>query len=148
MTIGRFFGGVGALIWRESDGRYLLLKRAADKDFASGSWECVTGRVDQGEGFIEAVHREVKEELGASVRLEFMIGTTHFYRGAAIPENELIGVVYGCTLVGTEGVHLSHEHSEYRWVTAEEIDTLVIDPGPSTAWIKQVVARTDPLRSR
>ena len=40
---------VGALVWRRSDGKYLLLQRSAQKDFAAGQWECVTGRVEQGE---------------------------------------------------------------------------------------------------
>jgi len=57
MTIGRFLGGVGALIWNEQDGCYLLLRRAGHRDFAAGAWECVTGRVDQGESFEQAVKR-------------------------------------------------------------------------------------------
>ena len=51
MATGRFLAMVGALIWRQTDGRYLLLQRAATKDFAAGQWECVTGRLEQGERF-------------------------------------------------------------------------------------------------
>ena len=98
MPVGRFIGGVGALIWSQEDGKYLLLRRSPEKDFASGIWECVTGRVDQGEGFEEALHREVREELSVQVQVEFIIGTTHFYRGESLPENELIGIIYGCSL--------------------------------------------------
>lgn len=147
MVIGRFYGGVGALIWRESDGRYLLLKRAGDKDYASGVWECVTGRVDQGEGFEEAVYREVAEEIGASINVEFVVGTTHFYRGELNPEHELIGVVFACTLMGPNEIHLSAEHSDYRWVAAEEVSALAGASDPSTAWIRRVVARTEALRA-
>ncbi len=147
MTIGRFYGGVGALIWRKVDGRYLLLKRAQEKDYAGGVWECVTGRVDQGEGFEEAVHREVNEEIGVPVQVEFLIGTTHFFRGDPIPENELIGVVFACTLANNEQIRLSVEHSEYRWVSAEEVESLAAGPGSSLAWIRRVVARTEVLRA-
>ena len=89
--VGHFLGGVAALIWDEASGAYLLLRRSAQKDFMSGDWECVTGRVDQGESYPQALRREVREEIGAEVQIEFLIGLTHFYRGARTPENELLG---------------------------------------------------------
>ena len=76
--IGRFLAGIGALLRRASDGRYLFLRRSLSKDYAAGDWECVTGRVDQGEGFTEAVHREIYEEVRLRARIEFIIGTTTF----------------------------------------------------------------------
>src|SRR4029450_2841725 len=96
MAVGRFGAMVGALVWRHSDGRYLLLQRSAQKDFAAGQWECVTGRVEQGENFSAAVHREASEELRQAVQVEFIVGTTHFYRGVVSPEQEMVGVHYGC----------------------------------------------------
>ena len=39
MTIGRFIGGVGAVIYRKSDGRYLILQRSPQKDFAQSIWD-------------------------------------------------------------------------------------------------------------
>ncbi len=36
MSIGRFYAMVGALLRRPSDGKYLVLRRSEDKDFASG----------------------------------------------------------------------------------------------------------------
>lgn len=45
MTVGRFLAMAGALIWRRSDGRYLVLRRAGAKDVAAGEWEGVTGRL-------------------------------------------------------------------------------------------------------
>src|SRR4029450_91196 len=96
MTVGRYGAMVGALVWRQSDGRYLLLKRSERKDFAPGQWECVTGRVKQGESFSEAVCREALGELGQAVQVEFIVGTTHFYRGVVGAEQEMVGVHYGC----------------------------------------------------
>jgi 8-oxo-dGTP diphosphatase len=148
MSIGRFYAGVGGLIWAPTPNKYLLLKRSAAKDYAAGVWECVTGRVDQGEGFEEALRREVREELGvADVEVDFIIGTTHFYRGRQAAENELVGVVYACSISDPAAIRTSPEHSEYRWVTAEEAYQLLTDAGPSTRWTRSVIERAELIRN-
>jgi 8-oxo-dGTP diphosphatase len=146
MGIGRFYGGIGALIRAPESGKYLLLKRSEGKDFASGVWECVTGRVDQGEGFEDAVHREVWEELGAQVHIDFVVGTTHFYRGDPNPENELIGVVYACSLDDPDDINISAEHSEHRWLSASDARELLDAPDPSTKWMLRVLERAEQIR--
>ncbi len=144
MAIGRFLAGVGALIWDNSRERYLIVRRSESKDFAPGAWECVTGRVDQGEGFEAAVHREVKEELGIKVYPKYILGTTHFYRGEAVPENELVGVVFYCETDGEIGVKLSAEHSEYKWVRAEEAYALLSKgDSPTEHWLGRVIRRAE-----
>jgi len=147
------------LIWDPEQKKYLLLRRAAARDFHSGSWECVTGRVDQGESFVQALHREVKEEAGVDVQIDFIIATTHFYRGEEVPENELLGVIYGCTLIanaaGKQGIisnqrkaekpvkiQISSEHSEMRWLSAQE----ALDFLPSGSWLHETIRRAEILR--
>ena len=145
-VIGRFLGGVGALIVNPEDDTYLLLKRAQTKDFAPGVWECVTGRVDQGEGFDEAVVREVREEIGAKAEPLYILGTTHFYRGTAVPENELIGIIYLCTMADSTPITISDEHDEYRWLTgAQALDMLVGDDA-TTLWTRRLIAKAEAIR--
>jgi 8-oxo-dGTP diphosphatase len=146
LDVGRFLGGIAALIYDSRTERYLLLKRSSEKDFGAGNWECVTGRVDQGEGFEDALYREVREEVGLDVRAAFIIGTTHFYRGEKRPENELLGVVYCCEVVRETAVQLSQEHSEYRWVTLEDIQVLQQSNNHAEWWLVRVVERADYLR--
>jgi 8-oxo-dGTP pyrophosphatase MutT (NUDIX family) len=143
MGIGRFFAGVGALLWCPFDGKYLVLRRSGEKDFASGAWECVTGRVDQGEGFTDAVRREVYEELGVSAQIDFIVGTMHFYRGEARPENEMVGVQYCCLIEDPQAIRVSAEHSEYRWITAEEAEALF----PEGHWLGKVIRRAEAIRA-
>jgi 8-oxo-dGTP pyrophosphatase MutT (NUDIX family) len=142
MPIGRFLCGIAALIWDPATHEYLLLRRAESKDFARNDWECPTGRVDQGESFTAALHREVGEEIGAQVQIEFIIATTHFYRGAEIPENELNGVIFGCSLASSRPAGFGEEHSEMRWLTAEEAYTLL----PKNHWLQDVIRRAESLR--
>jgi 8-oxo-dGTP diphosphatase len=141
--VGHFLGGVGALIWDPATGRYLLLRRADHRDFNGGAWECVTGRVDQGESYEQALHREVREEIGASVQIEFLIATTHFHRGQPRPDNELLGVIYSCTIQHPEQAHFAAEHSAQRWVTAEEALAFL----PEGHWLCNVIIRAERLRA-
>ena len=143
MSIGRFYAAVGALLWHPPDGKYLVLRRTADKDFGAGVWECVTGRVDQGEGFTEALHREVREELGVEVQIDFMIDTMHFYRGEARPENELVGIVYRCSLEDPGAIQTSWEHSEHRWVTADEAGEIF----PEGYWLVDLIQHAERIRA-
>lgn len=143
MSIGRFLAGVGALIWDETTGKYLLLRRGEHRDFQAGAWECVTGRVDQGESFEQALYREVREEIGAEVHIEFIVATSHFYRGEAKPENELLGIIYGCTLKSDQLVQLREEHSALRWVTPEEVSAEF----PPHHWLRRVIQRAETMRT-
>jgi 8-oxo-dGTP diphosphatase len=132
-----------ALVRELENGRYLLLQRASSKDVGAGSWECVTGRVDQGEGFEEALYREVREEIGAEPKIEFVLGTTHFFRGTAVPENELLGIAYACTIPAASAISLSNEHDAHHWFTAAEL----LDFLPEKHWLSPVVRRAEFMRS-
>jgi len=145
-TIGRFLAGIGAVVWEPEKARYLILRRSPEKDFAAGAWECPTGRVDQGEGFSDAVAREVREELGVDIVPDFVVGTTHFYRGAELPENELLGVIFHCTLRSPYALRLSEEHTELRWVTLPEAEQLLGSDHPSESWLLRILRRADALR--
>ena len=151
MGIGTFYAGIGALLWDPKSDAYLLLKRSMAKDFAAGAWECVTGRVDQGEGFGEALHREVREETGLTIEPISMLGTTRFHRGEKRSENELLGVVYYCTITDGEGdlpvvrpeIQLSPEHDMYRWVTAEQALEFLSTDNSSEHWLIRVIEKAE-----
>jgi 8-oxo-dGTP diphosphatase len=146
MTIGHFQAGIAALIWSPGNQKYLLLRRSEQKDYAAGIWECLTGRVDQGEGFEDALRREVREELGVEVQIEHLLGTTHFHRGALMPENELVGVVYLCSIPDPTSIRISSEHSEYRWLGVEQAISSLSTDNSSTPWVRRVIQRAEIIR--
>ena len=143
MAPGRFTAMVGVLVWRRSDGRYLLLRRSESRDYGAGEWESCSGRLEQGEGFAQAVRRESREELGLDVRVECILGTTHFYRGPAAPTYETVGVSFGCSADDASGLKLSDEHSEHRWVTAAAAATVL----PSDHWLHALIERAEAFRT-
>ena len=143
MSIGRFYAMIGALVRDSNSGKYLILRRSTEKDVGAGAWECVTGRVDQGEGFPEALHREVREELGIEVQVDFFLRTDHFYRGDPVPENEMVGVLCCCSLNNPEAIQISWEHTEARWVTLEEAAGLLSE----RHWLVELIQRAERLRA-
>jgi 8-oxo-dGTP diphosphatase len=142
MSIGHFLGGIGACIYDPHKKKYLILRRADQRDFGANQWECLTGRVNQGESFTQALHREVQEEIGVQVNIEFIIGTTHFYRGENNPNNELLGVIYACAIPSQQKLSLGEEHSEYRWVSAGEVYALL----PKDNWLSNVIRKAEMIR--
>jgi 8-oxo-dGTP pyrophosphatase MutT (NUDIX family) len=143
MSIGRFYAMIGALIRHPNSGKYLILRRSAQKDVGAGAWECVTGRVDQGESFPEALHREVKEELGVEVQIDFFLRTEHFYRGESVPENEMVGVMYCCSLEDPDAIQISWEHDEARWTTLDEASGYLTEE----YWLVKLIQRAERLRA-
>lgn len=49
--------------------RLLLAARRTEPSALAGGWEFPGGKVDEGEGQVDALHRELLEELGVRVRL-------------------------------------------------------------------------------
>jgi hypothetical protein len=72
-----------------------------------------------------------------------MIDTMHFYRGEAKPENELVGVVYRCSLEDPEAIQTSWEHSEHRWVTADEAEAIF----PKRYWLVDLIQHAERIRA-
>lgn len=63
---GECYLGIHAYI-RDTQGRYLIQRRALDKRFRPGGWDVVLGHVGAGETALEAMQREVAEEVGLQI---------------------------------------------------------------------------------
>ncbi len=144
MKPARFLAYIAAVL-RSPSGEYLLMKRSSTKDYASGAWECVTGRVGENESFEQALHREIREETAMTARIEYPLGTAHFYRGEAKPENEMLGVVYSCRVDDPEKLRLSNEHSEYVWLSPASALELLAGDEPGTRWMRKVIEKAEVL---
>ena len=99
----------------------LLVKRALDDTDYPGHWELPGGKIDYGETAQESLQREVKEECGLDVNVLIPLASNFFYIG----ETQIFETTFLCEISdGKSNVKLSHEHSEYKWVNPDDIDSL------------------------
>lgn len=104
--------------------RMLFVHRTSDRDWAPGTWDLPGGHIEPDEDAIEAICREVHEELGIEI-------ATPLARFA-----ELRGSDWEVSFFridrwsGTISNAAPHEHSEIAWMTISEVrDLPMADPG-------------------
>lgn len=106
--------GVGALIYSKSTKRFLFLLRDGTK--YAGSWGLVGGKINEGERVIEALHREISEEISVDLTTNKLIPIETF------TSNNHRFVYYTFLIsVDEEFVPtLNDEHRGYCWVNLED----------------------------
>lgn len=95
---------------------FLLARRPPGKRLG-GLWEFPGGKVEPGELPVDALHRELAEELGCTVRVlaEFP-AVEHVYEWGAI---RLLPFV--CELAPGSPEPVAHEHTELAWSTLKDL---------------------------
>jgi 8-oxo-dGTP diphosphatase len=112
-------------------GKCLVLKRTDSRKIYPGLWECGGGKVHMGETFEDAVIRQMREEANIVVDIKGILKTYSI----DIPKEDQ-KVIPGIKFVAIikkflKGKHpkISEEHSEYRYISRDEIDDLDFIPG-------------------
>lgn len=105
---------VGAVI--VDDGRVLCTQRGPGS--LEGRWEFPGGKLEPGESPEEALGREIREELGCTVRVGAEVVTTeHEYDFAVI-----VLTTFYCSLI--EGGPRLSEHTDSIWLPPSQLATL------------------------
>ncbi len=116
----------------ERDGRFLVTRRQAGVHLA-GMWEFPGGKIDPEETHVEALQREIREELDTDIIVgDLVLATTHAY-----PEKTVTLYFYRCRLLADPRPMLGQE---MRWVDRDELKTLGFPPADEE--LVGVLART------
>ncbi len=97
--------------------RFLIAKRAPT-GFQPNRWGLIGGKIEVNESAVDALQREVKEEINLDVDLNNLesIGTYILH----YKEMEAECLTYKLKVTHEFIPTLNHEHQEYKWVTVEE----------------------------
>lgn len=119
------------ILLKNKEGKFLLLHRNPKKYPEVGAkWDIVGGRITPGISLLENLKREVLEESGLEI-----IGEPRLLIAQDIlkPDKHVVRLTYVGEAKGE--VKLSEEHSEFRWLTADELIKLE----PMDKYIKELL---------
>lgn len=131
---------VGAVI-HDGRGRIFVQKRGEERPLFPGAWDLVGGHLEPGEGILQCLDREVREETGWSVdRVVADLGVMTWTGDDGTERHEID------YLVEVDGdldgpVIEAGLHLDPRWVDREAALTLLDGSHPSDELVRQVVDR-------
>ena len=123
---------VAALI--EKNGKYLIAKRSTGDSNVLGKWEFPGGKVEPNEDELDAIEREIKEEFEINIKaIEYLINNVCIY-----PNKTVDLRLYECIYIS--GDFILHDHSEYKFISAEEILNYDLAPAdiPLAKYVKRL----------
>ncbi len=105
---------------RQPNVQFLLLKRTPER---SGYWQPVCGGIEPNETILDTINRELKEETGIEEYSQLIdLNCTFEYKETK--HDILMQMKDFCFAVEVRvplKIRLSHEHTEYQWIPAEEV---------------------------
>lgn len=136
---------VGALI-TDADGRLFVQRRSMNRRLFPGAWDIVGGHVEAGEGLHEALRREVLEETGWQVtRIGPAAGTFGWLGNDGwrrVEHDYPVEVAGDLSAPRLE----AGKHTEYRWITAAELDLMTVNRAVDADLLAWIAALTEVLR--
>ncbi len=123
---------VAALIQKEN--KILIAKRFTGDPNVLGKWEFPGGKVELNEDELHAIEREILEEFELKIEAkDFIVNNVCEYPGKIVDLR-----LYSCDYIS--GDFKLHDHSEYKWVSKEEIMDYDLAPAdiPLANYIKEL----------
>jgi len=114
---------VAACALIDADGRVLIAQRPSGKSMA-GLWEFPGGKVEPGERPEQCLIRELKEELGITVKEECLAPLT--FASHSYPDFHLLMPLYVCRR--WEGIVTAQEQQTLKWVRPGELKNYPMPP--------------------
>jgi 8-oxo-dGTP diphosphatase len=107
------------------DGKVLAIKRSDYDINRAQCWDLPGGGYEAGEDIVEAIRREVKEEVSLTIQSPCIIYICNGDKaiGHSKDDSQVFATCYFSTSWEGE-LHLSNEHSENKWFSIQEFTQL------------------------
>tara|TARA_B100000427_G_C15452616_1_gene570259 strand:- start:606 stop:1073 length:468 start_codon:yes stop_codon:yes gene_type:complete len=107
---------------KKNDWEFLLLRRSMNTIYP-GTWQGVTGKIENSETPYQTALRELEEETGLKAYRLFTVDKVNMFYDAKKDTMNLIPV-FGA-IVQSNDIILSKEHTEYKWCDLNETIKLI-----------------------
>ena len=106
-------------------GEYLICKKPSRRGVFAGQWAIPGGGIEPGERMLDALRREVREEVGLEIQaiqpLFFKDGEyPKLYPDGSTKDIYMIFLLFSCRASG-EAVQLGEEFEEFAWVRSADL---------------------------
>lgn len=105
----------------------LLIFKRTDEVVYPNQWRMIGGKVQDKETFYEAALRELDEETGLNPETFWTLPSVNqFYD----PKSDSVRTIpaFASEVNPKDTITLNHEHSEYQWITKDEIEHYIVWP--------------------
>ena len=127
---------VGAVIL---DGdRAFVQRRSLEQPLFPGCWDIAGGHVEDGETVVDALRREIREETGWELRRVLRKVTEMCWEAGGRRRLELDYMVEVDGDLGHPQLD-PYEHVEWRWITANDLPTLLEHRDPADKAVHDIV---------
>ena len=119
---------ISRVILKNEDGEILIQKRSPLKKTGANCWtDSSSGHVDEGEGYDEAAHREMFEEIGITTDITFL-GKFLIVEQKNGKDYRFFNQCYTGTITKNTPIKIQEEEvSEAKWISIEEVKKLIHD---------------------
>jgi 8-oxo-dGTP diphosphatase len=120
---------VGVLL--QADGQFLLTTRPAGKVYA-GHWEFPGGKLEAGETVLQALTRELHEELGITVR------SAQLWREQLVDYPHALVKLHFCKVTQWDGELTMREGQQFAWCTLPvTVAPVLVGTYPVLRWLEE-----------
>jgi len=108
----------------EKDGQILLGKRKSTSHYKPGYWSLPGGKIEFGESYLDAAHREVKEETGLTIELNSIVNVASNFFTKQI---QTIGIAVSARIISGTPV-AGDDVEELQWhILGEELPNMAFE---------------------
>jgi isopentenyl-diphosphate delta-isomerase len=134
---------ISRVMTEDENGNVLLQKRAGHKRLFPDRWDnSVAGHVDEGEDYIQAAHREMKEEIG--IRVDALEEVDYFYTSFTFKEMKLnqFQKLYKAIVPADTVFKIGQDEvSMVKWFERPELKGLLDKPENLTVGLAEAIKR-------